>query len=91
MSSWRREEQRLAPWLLCLGTVLGGFFFFSYTCALLQRGMLQVLPQGLDCRPTGGQACAHEEGTPHRNVQVNYTSKPFVALNEAKKVLSGVV
>ena len=74
------------PWYCFLG-----FFFFSYTCALLQRGMLQVLPQGLDCRPTGGHACAHEEGTPHRNVQVNYTSKPFVALNEAKKVLSGVV
>ena len=26
VSRWRREEQRLAPWLLCLGTV---FSFFS--------------------------------------------------------------
>lgn len=71
VSRWRREEQRLAPWLLCLGTVLFCFVFFSYTYALLQRGTLQVLLQGLDCRPPGGQACAHEEGTPHRNVQVN--------------------
>lgn len=76
------------PWYCFLGFF---FFFFSYTCALLQRGTLQVLPQGLDCRPPRGQACAHEEGTPHRNVQVNYTNKPLVALNEAKKVLSGVV
>ena len=73
VSSRWRVEQRLAPWLFCL---CASFFFFSYACALLQPRGLQALQHGLDCRPSGGQACAHEEGTPPENmVYVTYSTQ----------------